>query len=166
VVQNGQGIAILRSAGHQAPVNVVTIVCGIGSMLNAIVGSVSTCLTGPTNALLVASGERDRHYTAGIFLGVLAIVFGVFSPVFTGMMLATPEAFILTLGGLAMLRVLQSSFVIAFSTRFTLGALVTFVVTVADVSILNIGAAFWGLVAGMVVSWLLERSDFAAREDA
>jgi benzoate membrane transport protein len=56
--------------------------------------------------------------------------------------------------------VLQAAFVTAFSTRFTLGALVTFVVTVADVSVFNIGAAFWGLVAGLVVSVLLERGDF------
>ena len=62
-----------------------------------------------------------------------------------------------------MLRVLQAAFVTAFSSRFTLGALVTFVVTVADVTVLNIGAAFWGLVAGIVVSLLLERPDFADR---
>jgi benzoate membrane transport protein len=79
-------------------------------------------------------------------------------------MLGTPAAFIATLGGLAMLRVLQASFVGAFSGSFTLGALVTFAVTVADVTIWNIGAAFWGLVAGWVVAWLLERADFSARE--
>ena len=44
--------------------------------------------------------------------------------------------------------------------NLSLGALVTFVVTVADVTVLNIGAAFWGLVAGIVVSLLLERPDF------
>jgi benzoate membrane transport protein len=35
------------------------------------------------------------------------------------------------------------------------------VVTVADVTVLNVGAAFWGLVAGFAVSWLLERPDFS-----
>ncbi len=63
-----------------------------------------------------------------------------------------------------MLRVLQSSFVTAFSGRFTLGALVTFVVTVADIKIFSIGAAFWGLLAGLALSWLLERSDFTPDE--
>ena len=81
-------------------------------------------------------------------------------------MLATPAAFIAVLGGLAMLRVLQSSFVAAFSSRFTLGALVTFVVTVSDISVLNIGAAFWGLIAGLAVSMLLERPDFTERRSA
>ena len=163
VVQNGQGIAVLRAAGHDASVNAVTIACGAWSVLVAAVGAVSTCLTGPTNALLAASGERSRHYVAGICCGLLAIAFGLFAPVFTRLMLATPPAFIAVLAGLAMLRVLQAAFVTAFGTQFTLGALVTFVVTVADVTILNIGAAFWGLVAGIVVSLLLERHHFAER---
>jgi benzoate membrane transport protein len=162
VVQNGQGTAVLRSAGHDAPVNVVTIACGVWSLLAAGVGAVSTCLTGPTNALLAASGERQRHYVAGICCGLLAVVFGLFAPLFTRLMLATPPAFIAVLAGLAMLRVLQAAFVTAFGTRFTLGALLTFIVTVADVTVLNIGAAFWGLVAGIAVSLLLERPDFAA----
>ena len=163
VVQNGQGIAVLRAAGHDAPINAITIACGAWSVLAAAVGAVSTCLTGPTNALLAASGERSRHYVAGICCGLLAILFGLFAPLFTRLMLATPAAFIAVLAGLAMLRVLQAAFVTAFSTRFTLGALVTFVVTVADVTVLNIGAAFWGLVAGIVVSLLLERPHFAER---
>jgi benzoate membrane transport protein len=36
-------------------------------------------------------------------------------------------------------------------------------VTVADVPILNVGAPFWGLVFGYLVSRLLERGDFPAR---
>jgi benzoate membrane transport protein len=164
VVQNGQGVAVLRSAGHEPPINVITIACGVWSVLTAAVGTVSTCLTGPTNALLAASGERSRHYTAGVVCGLLAMGFGLFAPLLTRLMLGTPVAFIATLGGLAMLRVLQSAFVTAFGSRFTLGALVTFMVTVADVQILNIGAAFWGLVAGFGVAWLLERPDFASEE--
>ena len=160
VVQNGQGVAVLRAADHDPPVNAITVACGVWSLLAAAVGAVSTCLTGPTNALLSASGERARQYTAGVCCGVLAIGFGLFAPVFTRLMLAAPAAFIAVLAGLAMLRVLQAAFVTAFATRFTLGALVTFVVTVADVSVFNIGAAFWGLVAGLLVSVLLERPDF------
>ena len=90
------------------------------------------------------------------------MLFGLFSPLFTSAMLATPPAFIAALGGLALLRVLQASFVAAFSARFTLGALVTFVVTVADVTVLNVGAAFWGLLVGLAVSGLLERPDFSS----
>jgi benzoate membrane transport protein len=37
--------------------------------------------------------------------------------------------------------------------------MVTFLVTVSDIAIANIGAAFWGLLAGLAVSWALERGD-------
>lgn len=159
-VQNGQGVAVLRSAGHSPPVNAIAVACGAWSMLTSLVGTVSTCLTGPTNALLTASGRSSRHYTAGICCGLLAIVFGLFAPLFTRLMLAAPAAFVTVLGGLAMLRVLRSSFVEAFTGRFTFGAMIAFIVTVTDIRVLNIGAAFWGLLAGVIVSWLLERSDF------
>jgi benzoate membrane transport protein len=39
---------------------------------------------------------------------------------------------------------------------------VSLLVTVADVSLFNIGSAFWGLIAGFAVSWLMERQDFKA----
>ena len=162
VVQNGQGVAVLNAAGHQPPINAITVACGAGSMLAALVGTVSTCLTGPVNAIISSSGERQRHYAAGLAVGVFALAFGLFAPVFTRLMLATPPAFIGALAGLAMLRVLQTAFTVSFRERFTLGALVTFLVTVADVPILNVGAPFWGLVIGYAVSRLLERKDFGA----
>src|SRR5829696_756627 len=166
VVQNGQGFAVLQAAGHHPPINASTVMCGIGSLFSAMVGAVSSCLTGPTNALITATGERERHYTAAMFTGLLAIAFGLMAPAFTGLMLAAPKEYIMMLGGLAMLRVLQASFIASFRDRFSLGALVSFLVTVADLAVLNIGAAFWGLIAGFAVSWLLEKQDFITLADA
>ena len=160
-VQNGQGYAVLGAAGHKPPINAVTIACGAGSMLSALVGAVSTCLTGPVNAIISSSGERNRQYTAGLLVALLALAFGALAPTFTHLMLATPKAFIAALGGLAMLRVLQTAFIASFRTTHTFGALVTFVVTVANVPIFNIGAPFWGLVIGFLCSKLLEPGDFA-----
>jgi benzoate membrane transport protein len=159
VVQNAQGIAVLRAAGHHPPVNAITAACGAMSMLTACTGTVSTCLTGPVNAVISSTGERSRQYTAGIGVGILAVGFGLLSPTVTRLMLATPRAFISALAGLAMLRVLQAAFSVAFAERYTLGALLAFIVTVSDVTILNIGAPFWGLVFGFAVSWLLDRGD-------
>lgn len=140
---------MLRAAGHRAP---VTVACGVWSLLSAAVGAMSTCLTGPTNALLTVSGERHRHYTAGIVCGLLAMLFGLFVPLFTRLMLAAPAAFVAALGGLAMLRVLQTAFTTSFGGRCTFGSFVTFVVAVSNVTVLNIGGAFWGLLAGLAVS--------------
>jgi benzoate membrane transport protein len=166
VVQNGQGIAVLTATGHAPPVNAIAAACGVASIVNAFVGAVSTCLTGPVNAIISASGDKQGQYTAGVFVGLLAIAFGALSPLFTRLLLAAPGAFIATLAGLAMLRVLQNAFAVAFQGRFAIGALVTFLVTVAGVPIFNIGAPFWALIAGSLASLLLERADWRARREA
>ncbi len=77
---------------------------------------------------------------------------------------ALPAAFIATLAGLAMIPVLQSAFITGFGGKFSLSALVTFLTTVAGVSIYGIGAAFWGLVFGFAVALIVERSDFDGRQ--
>jgi len=157
--QNAQGIAILTSAGHRPPISAITAGCGAGSMLTAMFGSVSTCLTGPVNAVLAGSGDKDRQYTAALFFCVLALSFGLLAPFFTRLLLATPGPFIATLAGLAMLRVLQTAFNTSFGGKFSFGALICFLITVADITIWRIGAPFWGLVFGLAVSWLFERDE-------
>ena len=102
--QNAQGFAVLEAAGHKPPVNMITAACGIGSVIAASVGTVSTCLTGPVNAIIASSGDRDKHYAAGVMVALLALLFGIFSPLFTRFMLATPKAFIAALAGLALVR--------------------------------------------------------------
>lgn len=162
--QNGQGIAVLRNSGHRAPINFITSACGLFSMLVAMFGSSSTCLTGPTNALISSSGPRNSHYTAGIIIGIFALAFGLFAPALTRWMVATPFEFLAALAGLAMFRVLLSAFDSAFCGRYSLGALLCFLITVSEVTILRVGAPFWGLVFGFALSWLLERDDFDQAE--
>ena len=159
VVQNGQGAAILTANGHKPPINAIAVGCGIGSIVTGIFGAVSTCQTGPVSAVLSGSGERDRQYTAAIFFCLIAIAFGLLAPFFTRLLLATPAAFIATLAGLAMLPILQTAFQVSFRDKFSFGALVCFLVTVADVPIFLIGAPFWGIVFGLAASWLRERDN-------
>lgn len=165
VVQNGQGVAVLHQAGHGAPTNFITVACGIFSSLAALAGTVSTCLTGPTNALISSSGPRESHYVAGVLVGVMALAFGLFAPLFTRWMLAMPAEFVATLAGLALLRVLQTAFNTAFGSRFQLGALLSFVITISGVTVANIGAPFWGLVVGLAMSRWIEADQYRVDAD-
>ncbi len=161
LVQHGQGFAVLTQAGHRPPISAVTAAAGLGGLLSAMVGAVGTALTGPTNGLIVSAGPCERHYATAIATAVLAMAFGLVAPTFTQLMLSAPKELILTLGGLAMLRVLLGAFVTAFKGPLSFGAMTCFLVTVADMPVLNIGAAFWGLVAGLIVSVLTERGELA-----
>lgn len=160
-MHNIQGFAVLRNAGFRPPENVATLVCGGGSVLFGLFGCVSAVVTGPANAILNVSGEKAWRFVGGIWFGIFFILFGAMAPVAVQMGSALPTALIAGLAGLAMLPVLQSSFATAFRGAFSFGALVTFLVTVADISLFGIGGAFWGLVFGYAVSRIVERADFA-----
>ena len=92
-LQNAQGIAVLKATGHNPPINAVTTWCGLISMLTALYGGISTCLTGPVNAILVASGDPRRHWLAACLLGVMVILFGLCAPTVTSWLIAAPAAF-------------------------------------------------------------------------
>lgn len=157
IVQNGQGIAVLRAAGHRPGVNLAAAASGLWSIPVGLLGTTSTCLTGPTNALIVSGPRKERHYTAAMVTAVGAILVGLISPAFVGFMLAMPVSFIAALAGVAMLIPLRNAFLAGFKGSFSTGALVCFLITVSELTLLGITAPFWGLVFGGVVGWLLDR---------
>jgi benzoate membrane transport protein len=159
-IHNAQGFAISRDNDYDPPINTLTTACGLGSVVFALFGAVSTCVTGPVNGILNMSGDPARRYMGGVVFGVLILIFGVLAPPAAQLALALPAAFIALLGGLGMFPVLRAAFVSAFSGRFQVGALVAFIVTVAGLPLATIGAPFWGIVFGTVASLLFEREDF------
>lgn len=156
VVQNGQGTAVLSAAGHRQGTNLSAAVSGIASVPMGLLGTTSTCLTGPTNALIVAGPNKERHYTAAMVTGLGAVLVGLISPAFVGFMLAMPVSFIAALAGIAMLTPLKNAFLAGFKGPFSTGALVCFIVTVSELTIWIITAPFWGLVFGAIVAYLMD----------
>ena len=155
-VQNIQGVSVLKTVGYDAPINVLTIVCGYGSLIMGILGCVPTCVTGPANAILVSSGKKGTHYLGAMLFGFLFALVGLFSPLLIETATSMPLDFILVLGGLAMLPVLTSAFCGAFTFQRSsklsdFAAVVTFLITISDISIFNIAAPFWGLVFGYMI---------------
>jgi benzoate membrane transport protein len=167
-IQNAQGIAVLNGAGYKAPVSTMTSWSGIGSIVNAIFGAHSACIAGPMTAILASkdSGQARARYVSAITLGVLSCVFGLLAPMAASIPHMIPISTIQMLGGLAMLSVLTDSLQMSFSSKFKMGALFSFLITMSGVSILHIGAPFWGLIGGTVVSLVLDKQDFAAMKEA
>lgn len=161
-IQNAQGIGILLSAGYKPPINAFTIVSGVGSIIMGIFGGQSACIAGPMTGIISdpAAGKHEGRYAAAIVTGLLWMLFGLFSPVATGIGRILPLSLINLLAGLALLGVLVVCFSAAFSEKFRLGALFTFIITISGVTLFNIGAPFWGLVGGTAISALLEPADF------
>ena len=102
-----------------------------------------------------AHEDPSRRYTAGVAAGVGYLALGVFGATVTALFAALPGALIAALAGLALLGTIGNGLAAAMADeRQRDAALVTFLFTASGVTLLGIGAAFWGLVAGMAVLWL------------
>jgi benzoate membrane transport protein len=159
-IQNAQGIAVLESLGYQPPINSKTSWSGIGSIINACFGAHSACIAGPMTAILAnkESGSKENRYAAAIVLGVLSCLLALFAPIAASVPYLIPASLIKLLGGLAMIAVLIDSLRMSFSERFRAGALFSFMITISGISIMHIGAPFWGLIGGTLASLFLDRN--------
>ncbi|WAH37568.1 benzoate/H(+) symporter BenE family transporter [Alicyclobacillus dauci] len=165
-IQNAQGIAVLESEQYQPPINSMTRWSGIGSVITGFFGAHTSCIAGPMTALLASeeSGPKDSKYTAAVTLGILSILFGLFAPLAASIPNMIPTSTISMLGGIAMISVLTDSLHMSFSGKFKKSALFSFLITVSGITILHIGAPFWGLVGGTCVSYVLEKGDYKREE--
>ncbi|KXV08501.1 benzoate transporter [Caballeronia megalochromosomata] len=155
-VQNAQGIAVTRASGYHTSLRLVTIYSGVLSAITAPFGGCPSVLAGPSNAILVSGGTHGRHYIGALIAGVICVAIGVFATAYVFLLTSLPGAYIAILAGLAMTGVLEKSFVSAFRSALPLSAMFVFVVTLSDVTLLGIGAAFWGVVAGCLVYYAIE----------
>lgn len=156
-VQNSQGLAVVRQAGHRPSTRSVTSITGIMTLVTAPFCGCPTVLAGPCNAVLVSGGVRQHQYWGAVFVGLISLVIGIFAAFFSSALTSLPSAFVALTAGLAMLGVLEKSFVAAFSSKLPFSAMVAFAVTLSGVSLFNIGAAFWGVFAGTMMASLIER---------
>jgi benzoate membrane transport protein len=156
-VQNAQGMAVIRQAGYPVSSRVVTLCSGILTGLTGVFGGCPAVLAGPSNAILVSGGAAGRHYIAAVLASVMFVGIGIFSTAYVSLLTSLPAAFVAVLAGLAMIGVLEKAFVSAFSSRLPMSALLVFVVTSSNVTILGIGAPFWGVLLGCVVAHTIER---------
>ncbi|NMZ42972.1 benzoate/H(+) symporter BenE family transporter [Pseudomonas proteolytica] len=149
------GMLVLRNDGFKTSANPIITVTGLGSLLMAPFGAHAFNVAAITAAICTG---RDTHqdpskrYIAGLVCGALYILVGVFGVTLATLFMVLPRAFITTLAGLALLGAIGSSLANAMAdTRTRETALITFLATAANVTLLGIGGAFWGLVAGLLV---------------
>ncbi|MFK3664144.1 benzoate/H(+) symporter BenE family transporter [Ochrobactrum teleogrylli] len=155
-VQNAQGIAVLRSTGHTASLRLATVLSGFLSAICAFFGACLSTLAGPSNAILVSSGERSQQYIGAIVLGLLSLVIGVFSPLFAVILTALPLTYVAVVAGLAMLGVIESAMIGAFRGSRSYAATVSLIVTASHIEIGGVGSPFWGIVIGTATAYALD----------
>lgn len=153
------GMLVLRGDGFRTSANPIVTVTGLGSLLMAPFGSHAFNIAAITAAICTgreAHEEPSRRWVAGIAAGLFYILVGVFGLSLAAVFMALPASFVTTLAGLALLGTIGSSLASALlEPRGREAALITFLAVAANITLLGIGGAFWGLVIGLLAHALL-----------
>lgn len=158
--QNLPSFATLRAHGYSPPVRAGLVTTGGLSILSGLFGAHTTSMAAITAAICMGPDTHPdpaRRWVAGVVYAGFWAALGLFSPLILGVLGALPPALMVALVALALLGPLMGALTGAFAaadTRFA--ATVTLAVTASGVAAFGIGAAFWGLVAGLAMH-LLER---------
>ena len=153
------GMLVLRNDGFKTSANPILAITGLGSLLMAPFGSHAFNIAAITAAIATgreAHEDPSRRWIAGIAAGVCYILVGVFGVTLAGVFMAFPATFITTLAGLALLGTVGGSLATALADAKTREAsLMTFLAAAANINLLGIGGAFWGLVIGLLAHAIL-----------
>lgn len=150
--QNAPGFATMKASGYPVAVSPLMIFTGGLALLFSPFGVYSICIAAITAAICQspdAHPEANKRWLAAAAAGVFYLLAGVFGGSITALMAALPLSWIQTLAGLALLGTMGGSLFQALQHETERdAALVTFLVTASGVTLLGIGSAFWGLIAG------------------
>jgi len=152
--QNLPGIAVLRASGYDPKVGPIIAMTGLGSLVSAFFGAHPSNLAAITAAIAAGPDSHPdpaKRWPAGIVYGIAFIGIAAFAGFFVALFAAMPKALVATVAGLALTGALAGSLAVAMGderTRFP--ALLTFAVAASGVTIGGVGAAFWGLLIGLL----------------
>jgi benzoate membrane transport protein len=157
--QNVPGIAILRSYGYMPPPAALLSTVGAGSMLAAPFGVFSICVAAITSAMCAnedSDPDSARRYLSAVMGGVFYCLFGMCAGLLTAFAAAVPDLVFAALAGLAVLNVMAGALRAALTAdNGREAAVLTIGVTASGMSFAGIGAAVWGLLAGLFFYALL-----------
>ncbi len=152
--QNVPGVATIKAFGYTVPSSPLIGWTGVATLLLAPFGAFAINLAAITAAISMgreAHEDPDKRYIAAVTVGVLYIVVGLFGATVSSFFTALPPELVLAIAGLALLGTIGNSLVTALAPETAREpALITFLVTASGVTLLGIGSAFWGLLAGLL----------------
>lgn len=154
------GIAMIKSYGYQPHVKHLIGWTGLTQALLAPFGCYSVNIAAISAAVSLddqVHPDPSKRYIAGISCGFFYIIMGLFAATLTSLLMSFPKLFIVALAGIALFGTISHNIAIAFQeVADREAALLTFLFCASGVQFFGIGSAFWGLLFGFLVSFILK----------
>lgn len=154
VSQNLPGMAVLRAAGYDPKPRTLFIGTGLASLLTAPFGGHGVNLAAITAAICTgdeAHPDPNRRWVVAAVYAGIYLLMALFSPALIELFMALPREVIAVLTGLALVPALSG----ALGTLLTSGkeseaGILAFLATGSGLTLMGLGAAFWGLAVGLL----------------
>lgn len=158
LTQYATGVTILTNAGYDVSARNIVGVSGLVSIPLALYGSSGinpAAIVGALCAGPECHKDPRRRYIAGLVCGIGYLCIGIFGASIVAMFALLPAGLVTTLAGLALFGTLVSSLTSSLiEEKNREAALITFVVTVSGMSFFGLGSALWGLIVGLIFSYV------------
>ncbi len=158
--QNIPGVAIMATFDYQVPLKPVLMSTGLTTVFGSFLGVHSlnlAAITAALNANENAHPNPQRRWLASCYGGLFYLVLALLAAPAVSFVLETPRVLILAASGLALLGTMANSLTAAMEQQpLRIPAAVSFLVGASGIVAYGIGAAFWALVAGLLV-WFVIR---------
>ncbi len=152
--QNVPGLAALRTHGYQAPASPLIAWTGATGLVLAPFGGFAFNLAAITAAMCMGKEvhpDPAKRYPATLWAAFFYCMAGLFGAALTALFTAFPAALIMAIAGLALLSTIANSLHAALvNEEEREAAILTFAVTASGLTLLSVGAPFWGLIVGMI----------------
>ncbi|MCD0451526.1 benzoate/H(+) symporter BenE family transporter [Actinocorallia sp. API 0066] len=167
--QNVPGMGVLAANGYRPDLRPILVATGAATTAGAPFGGHAVNLAAITAQLAAgpdAHPDPSRRWIASVSGGVFYLFIALGSGAVVSLISTSPSLLIETVAGLALLASLGSALSAAVqevSSRDA--AVITFAVTASGISLLGVGAAFWGLLSGLAYAALTRRPSPAVEGD-
>lgn len=152
--QNLPGFVVLRTSGYHPPLRPILVVTGLTTFILAPFGALSVNLAAIVAAICTgpeAHPQPAQRWRVGIIYAGFYLLLALFATPLVGLFMALPPTTIAAITGIALLGPLLNALVGMMSVPADReAAILTFVTTASGVTLLGIGAAFWGLLVGFI----------------
>ena len=156
---NIQGLGFLLAQGYKVPVNAVSTVVGVNSIVNALLGGHAATVARTGVAILASAdaGPAQGRYWAAVIAAALTIIMALAATPLASLLNVLPRTYVYALAGVAIISSLQDALEKSFGGNMRFGALIALVVAATPFSVFGITSAFWAILAGVAASGFAER---------
>ena len=153
--QNLPGFAVMRAHHYPPPVSSCLVGCGVTSMIASPFGGPQINMAAITAALAMgtdAHPDPAQRWKVCFPYVVIYCSLGLAAGTCVSLLGAMPHDLVIAVAGLALLSPLMAGLTgMVQQPKDVEAAVVTFLVTGSGFSLFGIGAAFWGLLAGLIL---------------